>query len=79
MDLGRVGQTARVWVNGRDAGIRITEPYAYSVADLLTDGENTVTVEIANTLVGKVRDRFSSRLAIPPSGLLGPGRLFKKA
>ena len=79
LDLGRVGQTARVWVNGQDAGIRITDPYAYSVADLLTDGENTVTVEVANTLVGKVRDHFSSRLAIPPSGLLGPVRLFKKA
>ena len=79
LDLGRVGQTARVWVNGRDAGIRITEPYAYPVADLLTDGENTVTVEVANTLVGKVRDGFSYHLAIPPSGLMGPVRLFKRA
>ena len=75
LDLGRVGQTARVWVNGRDAGIRIAAPYVYPVADLLTEGTNTVTVEVANTLTGKVRDGFSYHMAIMPSGLLGPVKL----
>ena len=75
LDLGRVGQTARLWVNGTDVGIRITEPYAFPVADLLTKGRNTVTVEVSNTLVGKVRDGFSCHMAIPPSGLLGPVKL----
>ena len=79
LDLGRVGQTARVWVNGRDAGIRITAPYRYSVENLLVDGENTITVEVANTLVGKERDGFSYHMAIGPSGLLGPVRLMQKA
>jgi hypothetical protein len=77
LDLGRVGQTARVWVNGVDVGIRVTEPYAYSVEALLTEGKNTITVEVANTLVGKVRDGFSYHMAIPPSGLLGPVKLLQ--
>ena len=74
---GRVGQTARLTVNGRDAGIRITAPYRFTVSELLTEGENRITVEVANTLVGKERDGFSFHMPLLPSGLLGPVRLFK--
>ncbi len=77
LDLGRVGHTAKVYVNGKYAGIRITAPYAVPIGELLVAGENTVTVEVANTLVGKARDRFSHCLPIPPSGLLGPVRLIE--
>lgn len=77
LDLGRVGQTAKVTVNGTDAGIRITAPYTCPISYLLQEGENTVTVEVANTLVGKVRDGFSHCMPIPPSGLLGPVRLLE--
>ena len=79
LDLGRVGQTARVWINGTDVGIRITAPYVYPVEKALTAGKNTVVVEVANTLVGKSRDGFSWQMVIPPSGLLGPVRLLKQA
>lgn len=75
LDLGRVGQTARVWVNSKDAGIRITAPYAFPIEELLLAGENTVTVEVANTLVGKHRDKFSHCMPITPSGLFGPVQL----
>ncbi|MBQ7379004.1 MAG: hypothetical protein IJW70_04905 [Clostridia bacterium] len=75
LDLGRVGQTARVWINGHDVGIRITAPYAYRVFEYLSAGKNTVTVEVANTLVGKHRDKFSHCMPISPSGLFGPIKL----
>ena len=75
LDLGRVGQTARVTVNGADAGIRIVPPYIYPISHLIREGENTVTVEVANTLVGKVRDGFSYHMPLLPSGLLGPVKL----
>jgi hypothetical protein len=77
LDLGRVGQTAKFFVNGTEAGIRITAPYACPISYLLRKGENTVTVEVANTLVGKVRDPFSHCMPITPSGLLGPVRLLE--
>ena len=77
LDLGRVGQTARVTVNGHDAGIRITSPYSFPVEKLLKPGKNKITVEVANTLVGKVRDGFSYHMALLPSGLLGPVRLLE--
>ena len=77
LDLGCIGQTARVFVNGKDAGIRVTAPYTYQIAELLRVGENLIEVEVANTLVGKNPDRFSLHMVIPPSGLLGPVRLKK--
>jgi hypothetical protein len=75
LDLGRVGQTAKFMVNGTNAGIRITAPYSCPISYLLKKGENTITVEVANTLVGKVRDPFSHCMPITPSGLLGPIKL----
>lgn len=75
LDLGRVGQTAKLRVNGNYAGIRITAPYAFPVETYLRAGENEITVEVANTLVGKQRDGFSYNMAIAPSGLLGPLKL----
>ena len=71
LDLGRVGEVARLTLNGRDAGIRICAPYAFDVSGLLKTGTNTATVTVTNSLVFQHRDRFSTYLAIPPSGLLG--------
>ncbi len=77
LDLGRVGQTAAFYVNGTCAGIRIAAPYSCPISNLLKKGGNTVTIEVANTLVGKVRDPFSHCMPITPSGLLGPVRLLE--
>ena len=77
LDLGRVGQTAKITVNGSCAGMRITAPYTCPISYLLHTGENTVTIDVANTLVGKVRDPFSHCMPITPSGLLGPVRLLE--
>ena len=77
LDLGRVGQTAKFMVNGTNAGIRITAPYACPISYLLKKGDNTITIEVANTLVGKIRDPFSHCMPITPSGLLGPIKLLE--
>ena len=72
LDLGRVGQTARLKVNGADAGIRVAPPYRFEIGPLLHPGANALVVETAGTLVRKVRDRNSRFLQLPPEGLLGP-------
>ncbi len=77
LDLGRVGQTAKFLVNGTSPGIRITAPYSCPISYLLRKGENTITIDVANTLVGKVRDAFSHCMPVPPSGLMGPVRLLE--
>jgi hypothetical protein len=48
LHLGRVEATARVFVNGRDAGTLWTPPFALEVTPLLRQGANTLTVEVAN-------------------------------
>jgi len=77
VDLGEVGQTSRLWLNGRDLGVRVCPPYRYDLTDTLIEGENTLVIEAANTLANAVRDHFSSFMAIPASGLLGPVRFMR--
>lgn len=71
LDLGRVGQNARLAVNGVDCGIRISRPYLYDVTDAVAPGVNTATVVVSNTLVRRERDYFSRFLPLAPAGLLG--------
>ena len=75
LDLGNVGQTARVSLNGVDLGIRICPPYRFDLSAAVA-AENELVIEVANTLACKVRDRFSQFIQIPPSGLLGPLTLY---
>ena len=75
LDLGEVGEIARLKVNGKDAGIRIAKPYRFAVE--LEACENTLEVEVANCLGMRMKDRFSRYLAIPAAGLLGPLSFWK--
>ena len=72
LDLGRVEQSARVTIDGRDAGIAAWRPYVVDLGQLAA-GEHTLEVEVRNAPAN--RDRHSSQTA----GLLGPVRLFRKA
>lgn len=74
IDLGNVGQTARLWCNGTDLGHRICPPYRYELTTALHEGENELVIEVSNTLANAVRDNFSGYMAIPPSGIIGPIR-----
>ncbi len=71
IDLGEVGQTSRLRLNGVDLGVRVCPPYRYDLTSALRDGTNELTIEISNTLANAIRDSFSSYLAIPATGLLG--------
>ncbi|HEX6008903.1 MAG TPA: hypothetical protein VFZ50_02240, partial [Actinomycetota bacterium] len=56
-------------VNGRSAGVRLWDPYAFDVTDLLLPGENEITLRVANTIANLLNgvDR--------PSGIAGAPRL----
>ena len=49
LNLGRAAFAARVWVNGRDAGVRVWAPYQYDVTELLRDGVNEILVSVSNS------------------------------
>jgi hypothetical protein len=58
-----------VIVNGRSAGVRLWAPYAVEITDLLHEGENTLELRVANTLVNQLE------ATVRPSGLAGAPRL----
>ena len=78
IDLGRVGETAQLWVNEVYCGACVSAPFRFEVGDRLTEGENRIRVEVLNNLGYRERDFFSRYLPLPPTGLLGPVRTNKR-
>ncbi len=69
--LPYVGESARVWLNGIDLGLRVNPPYRYLLNPALRDGKNELVIEVQNTLANAVCDHFSTYMAIRPAGILG--------
>jgi hypothetical protein len=88
VDLGIVMVTAKVKINGTDAGGVWTDPYRLNITKLLKEGENVLEVEVANNWVNRLigdqqlpeKDRptwvnisnWQADSPLQPSGLLGP-------
>ena len=50
VDLGEVGCSAELFVNGVSAGVRMTKPYRFDITSLCAEGVNTIRAEVFNTL-----------------------------
>lgn len=72
IDLGEVGSTARIKVNGKAFPIRITAPYAWDISGAVKKGENDIEIVAANTLCNRIPDGFSAYLPLRASGVQGP-------
>jgi hypothetical protein len=66
LDLGDVGEMARLSINGNDAGVKMWKPYRFSVRQFLRDGHNTIKCDVTNSLANEYNH------ASIPSGLMGP-------
>lgn len=55
LDLGNVGQSARVKLNGRDLGTVLMPPYRVRV-DALQSKDNMLEVEVTNVSANRIRD-----------------------
>lgn len=71
LDLGEVGETAEVTLNGVPVGVRINAPYKFRLADALRDGENELEVLVRSNAGHRRRDKFSTYIQMPPTGILG--------
>ena len=76
LDLGRVGETANVWLNGYYVGERILPPYRFFLN--LEKGTNKLTVVTTSHLAYRYRDWLSGFLMMEPVGLLGPVKVWRK-
>jgi len=56
LDLGDVRESARVRVNGRDAGALFALPFRMRVGELLRPGRNTLEVEVTNLAANRIKD-----------------------
>jgi hypothetical protein len=55
LDLGKVCESARVSVNGQDAGILWSIPFTTRVGKFLKPGLNTIEIEVANLMANRIR------------------------
>ncbi|HYW95238.1 MAG TPA: glycosyl hydrolase, partial [Bacteroidales bacterium] len=54
LDLGDVRESARVWINGKDAGIAWSIPFRLQIGEFLHKGENTIKIEVANLMANRI-------------------------
>jgi len=54
IDLGDVRESARLWVNGQDAGILWHVPYRINIGKYLKEGNNTLKIEVANLMANRI-------------------------
>ncbi|MEC0125550.1 glycosyl hydrolase [Paenibacillus pabuli] len=64
-------EVAQVWLNGHDIGTRISPPYAYDASGCLQPKNNTLAIEVTNTLVKEQQDFLSQFLIQEPTGIVG--------
>jgi alpha-L-rhamnosidase len=68
LDLGDVGDLARVRVNGADCGTVWTEPFRLDVTGALHPGTNTVEIDVANAWM----NRLIAEAATPTGQIFAP-------
>uniref|UniRef100_UPI00197D6334 glycosylhydrolase-like jelly roll fold domain-containing protein n=1 Tax=Pseudomonas viridiflava TaxID=33069 RepID=UPI00197D6334 len=56
LNLNKVDESARVWVNGQEAGILWSIPFQTRIGQYLKAGNNTIKVEVVNLMANRIRD-----------------------
>jgi hypothetical protein len=72
LELTEVGETAQLWVNGIDCGCVVARPYRFDLKGALKKGNNQICIEVISNIAYKERDKFSTYLPLPLTGLAGP-------
>ncbi|MCW1921200.1 glycosyl hydrolase [Luteolibacter arcticus] len=63
LDLGEIAHTARVRLNGKDAGTCWAPPHRLDVRDLLVAGKNVLEVEVTNLAANRIADLDRRKVA----------------
>ncbi len=55
LDLGKVAESARVWINDQEVDILWSIPFRIRVGEYLKTGENSIKIEVANLMANRIR------------------------
>jgi len=55
LDLGKVAESARVWINDQEVDILWSIPFRIRVGEYLKSGENSIKIEVANLMANRIR------------------------
>ncbi len=55
LQLGKVNESAKVVINGKEVGILWSIPYETRIGKYLKAGQNTITIEVANLMANRIR------------------------
>jgi hypothetical protein len=88
LDLGKVSVSAKIKINGKEAGGVWTAPYQTDITSFLNDGNNVIEIEVVNTWVNRIigdlqlpenerkvkpyHNSWKAHSPLQKSGLLGP-------
>lgn len=56
LNVGAVHESAKVWVNGHDAGYAFGLPFRLNISKWLQSDENSIRIEVANLMANRIRD-----------------------
>ena len=54
LKLGRVAESAKVYINGKEAGLLWSIPFQLDITTMLVNGENKIRVEVANLMANRI-------------------------
>lgn len=54
LNLGKVKNIAKVWLNGIEVGVAWTEPWEISLNDAINNGKNNLVIEVANLWINRL-------------------------
>ena len=63
LKLGRVAESAKVYINGKDAGILWSIPFQQDITPVLVNGENKIRIEVANLMANRIRQLDQQKIA----------------
>ena len=56
MQLDKLYESARIIINGKDAGLIWSLPYELKVGKFLKEGKNTISIEVCNLMANRMRN-----------------------
>ena len=56
LQLDKLYESARIIINGKDAGLIWSLPYELKVGKFLKEGKNTISIEVCNLMANRMRN-----------------------